>query len=137
MRVLRRLGRCTRGAAMLEFALLAPVFLMALFGVIEGSRLVWTQQTISEVAYATARCMSVSANCDTLAEQSSFAVARASSYGITVTAANVTPQGGVDCNGFANSNQVTVTENFDSVLNGFVPNFPATVSASSCFPVLS
>ena len=39
------------GAAIIEFALLAPVFFLFLFGTVEGSRLLWTQQTLEEVAY--------------------------------------------------------------------------------------
>ena len=137
MKVLRRLLHCAKGATMVEFALLAPVFFLALFGVIEGSRLVWTQQTMAEVAYATARCMSVSSQCADSSAQQGFAVDRAGAYGVAILAADVTPESGVNCNGFPNSSKVTLTSPFNSVLDGFVPAFPDTLSAESCFPVLS
>ena len=74
---LASLRRCNAGATAVEFALLAPIFFMMLFGLIEFSRMAWTKQTIGDVAYATARCMSVSSSCNTSALQKSYAVSRA------------------------------------------------------------
>lgn len=134
---LGKLLKCQMGATMIEFALLAPMFFLVLFGTIEGARVMWTQQTLDEVAYSTARCMSVSSACDTSAAQQSFAVARASGYGLSVSSASVTPQLDVTCRGFPNSSRVTITHTFTSVMDGFVPVFPAQLQVESCYPTLS
>ncbi|UXT20447.1 pilus assembly protein [Agrobacterium tumefaciens] len=47
------------GATAVEFALVAPVFLLMLFGMIEFARLFWTTHALHETAIATARCMGI------------------------------------------------------------------------------
>jgi len=122
---------------MVEFALIAPAFFMMLFGLVEFSRLAWMQQTLDEVAYSTARCMSVQTSCSTLATQRSHAVDRAAGYGITVTSANVTPATNTTCKTYAGSNSVTITANFNSPVTGMIPGLSRTLTARACFPVLS
>jgi len=126
-----------RGLAVTEFALLAPVFMIAMFGLIETSRVLWTKQTLDEVAYATARCTAVSASCDGLANLRSFATTRGAGYGVTIPTNNVTMTDNTTCNGLPNSKQVDITMTFTSVMDGFVPSFPVTLQARGCFPVLS
>ncbi len=124
------------GSVVTDFALVAPVLFLLLFGVIEGSRLLWTQQTLEEVAYSTARCMSVSTSCADETERRSFAVARASSFGIGVTNESITTQSGVTCRGFPNSSRVAIRHGFDSVMTGFLPGWEGLVTVESCYPVL-
>ncbi|WP_395396618.1 TadE/TadG family type IV pilus assembly protein [Novosphingobium sp. BL-8A] len=52
-----------RGATLIEFAIVAPVFILMLIGLIETGRFLWSQHVLKDVAFATVRCMSVSANC--------------------------------------------------------------------------
>nr|WP_237437524.1 TadE/TadG family type IV pilus assembly protein [Alteraurantiacibacter aestuarii] len=129
--------RCELGATIVEFALVAPVFFIFLFGTIETSRLVWMQQTLDEVAYSTARCISVSSSCDTATEQRDYAVSRASGYGIGVANGNVAPQVDVTCRGFPGSSRVKITHAFDSVMGGLVPVFPSQIVVEGCYPTLS
>ena len=136
MTTLKRLARCGAGAAILEFALLAPVFLMMLFGIIEFSRLAWTRQTLDEVAFSTARCMSVETSCGTTDMQRSYAISRAADYGIALSAANVTISGNASCNGYGASNTVTISKSFASPAKGLIPALPDEVTSSACFPVL-
>lgn len=136
MIALPRLLQCARGATVVEFALIAPVLFLVMFGIIEGSRMVWTRQTLEEVAYATARCMSVDTACATQSDQQTYATTQAGGYGVTIVAADVAPQINVACNGFAGSSKVTITHTFDSVLDGMVPGFSGSLTAESCFPVL-
>lgn len=136
MRRLRRLTDCTKGATVLEFALVAPVFLMLLFGIIDGSRLFWTKKTLDEVAFSTARCISVSSTCDTTAKQKAYAVQRARSYGIRVTTADVAIGTKVTCRSQSNSNRVTITTGFASGLRGLLP-MPKTLNTVGCFPVVA
>lgn len=137
MIALRHLRACIRGTTATEFALIAPVFFTILFGVVEGSRMVWTQQTLDEVAYATARCMAVDTACDSTTEQQAFAVARATGYGVAITSGQVTPSNTATCGGIANSNGVTIDFAFSSPVSGLIPGMPRTVQAKSCYPTLS
>lgn len=129
--------QCRSGAAIIEFALLAPVVLMLLFGVIETSRFLWTQQRLDEVAFSTARCMSVSPDCASIGGQRDFAVERALHHGIAIDGSQVVPAAGAACNGFGNSSIITIDTGFSSVMTGFVPGFPKNVRASACYPAIS
>ena len=132
----RALLRSDHGAAALEFGLLAPVFLMMMLGLFEGGRMFWTRQVVSEVAYSTARCMSVNTACNTATLQKNYAVDRARRYGVRIVAANVTPVANTTCRSQTGSNSVTVSVAFTSAARGFVP-LPATLSSTACFPVLT
>ena len=136
MRRMRRISSCEKGATVVEFALLAPVFLTFLFGTIEGSRIMWTKHTLDEVAFATARCMSVSTACETQGAQQAFARDRAADYGIDIALADVTLKANADCRGFPDSSRVTITHQFDSVMGGIMPDLAAKLEADSCFPQL-
>lgn len=136
MAFLRSMRADETGSMMTDFALVAPMFFMLLFGIIEGSRLLWTQQTLEEVAYSTARCMSVSSNCDDDTARQEFASERALNYGIGITSASITVESDVTCRGFPNSSRVAINHNFDSVMKGFIPGFQGQVVVESCYPVL-
>src|SRR5215212_9768522 len=51
----RRTARAGRGQAMVEFALVAPVFFLLLFGIIEGGRFILYYQTLNNAAREGAR----------------------------------------------------------------------------------
>ena len=58
-----------RGVTAVEFALVAPVFMMFMFLIIDGGRAVWTYQTLQEVASNSARCAALGlTGCKTQAE---------------------------------------------------------------------
>lgn len=124
------------GSVVTDFALVAPVLFLLLFGVIEGSRMLWTKQTLEEVAYSTARCMSVSTSCGDDSARQTYAVNRAARYGIGVLGASVTTQSNVTCRGFPNSSRVAINHQFSSVVTGFIPSFEGQMQVESCFPVL-
>lgn len=130
------LARCRRGVTAVEFALVAPVFMMLLFGLIEGGRMLWLKQTLNEVAFSTARCMSVGTDCPTLAQQRAYAVTRAAGYGVTIAAADITITANTSCDGNANANRIAITERFNSPVLGLLPMLPSTVAAHACFPTL-
>ena len=136
MTLIQKLRGDEQGVSTLEFAVLAPAFLTLIFGTIEGSRIVWTKNTLDEVAFATARCMSVSLACETETQQQNFAVDRATAYGIAIEAADVTATADADCNGFPDSSRITITHDFSSVMGGFMPDMTAELEADSCFPQL-
>ena len=128
--------RDRRGAAVLEFALLAPVFLASLFVIIEGGRLVWMQQLLRQTAFSAVRCAAIdTVNCATEAQRKNYAVARAARSGTRITASAVTITPGAVCNGNGGSNQVTISVPFNSPVAGLL-GVPATVTASACFPAI-
>lgn len=132
----RRLAIDRRAATAVEFALLAPVFLGMMFGIIEGSRFLWIRQSLGEVAFSTARCASVSADCRTSASRVAYATARAQSYGQTVTAADVEVTANTTCNATGGMVRAVVSTRFDSPAVGLLPSIPAEVSGMGCYPVL-
>lgn len=134
MTALYKLRRCCGGATVLEFALVAPVFLFLLFAIVDGSRIFWLKKTIDEVAFSTARCMSISAACKEIAQQKSYAVQRAASYGVRIAADDVTLATNAICRSRAASNRVTIQAAFVSGTQGFLP-LPSTLTATACFPV--
>lgn len=136
MNFLTRLRRCTRGSALVEFAILAPVFFMMLFGLIEWGRAYWTMQTLEEVAFNTARCMAVEADCATEQARRDFAVNRAADYSIAIQPGNVTASSGVTCRSQSGSHEVSITAGFSSPLSSF-GIVPGTMTVQSCFPVFS
>jgi hypothetical protein len=128
---------CTRGAATVELALLAPAVFLLLIGTIELSRMAWTKQTLDEVAYSTARCMAVSGSCGTATAQKTYAVSRAAAYGVVIADTAVTPASAVDCNGFPDSQRIIIDAPVTSVLTGFIPSLPSTIRSQACFPRLT
>lgn len=57
--VLRCVGRCERGAGLVEFALIAPVLILLSIGVIEAARAVSAQAAITHAAKETVRFAAV------------------------------------------------------------------------------
>jgi hypothetical protein len=57
----RRLGAWRRGQNLVEFALVLPIFLLLLFGMIDVGRLVYQNSTLSQAAREAARVASVEA----------------------------------------------------------------------------
>ena len=60
-RIWRRLAREEIGGAVVEFALVAPTFLMFIFLILDGGRMIFTKQSLDEVTTATARCVAIQA----------------------------------------------------------------------------
>ncbi len=134
---LSKLRQCNKGSTIVEFALVAPAFVMIIFGIIEASRVFWIKQTLDEVAYSTARCMSVSSTCDGTGAPQSYAIARARGYSISLTAPQVVSVNGTACKGTTGANSVTITKNIGSPMGGLIPQMPSTLRATACFPTLS
>lgn len=128
--------RDERGATVIEFALILPLLLMALFGLIEGARLVWMNQALDQAAYSTARCRTVANTaCDSVAKQIAFAVQRAKANGVTLNPANVVIDPAATCGGSSGALLVTLTVSFASPAGKLLP-LPQTVRGRSCVPVL-
>jgi len=133
---MKGLLRCRRGAAIVEFALLAPALLAMIFGIIELGRVLWMRQTLDTIAFATARCTAIDSACDTGAEQLAYALAQAGGYGVAVGVAGVSVAGDTSCNGYPDSAAARIEAPFASPLVGLVPGLPALIAGEACYPRL-
>lgn len=143
LRALSTLGRAANGATLVEFALVAPVFLALLFGTLEFGRALWTQQALQETAIAGARCMALpQSGCATAAYAYSSAdtiiyiQGVASQWGISLPSANITQNNAATCGGASGFSQVELTFTFQSVVPNLVQIATGGIplSATACFP---
>lgn len=122
-----RIWRDQRGATALEFALLAPVFVLLIFGIIALGMLFWTQVGLQHGVQMAARCASVNTVlCPGSDPNAITAYATQQALGLSLPAST-----------FAHSvpacgNQVSAsyTFQFPAILN----LNPLTLTAQSCFP---
>jgi Flp pilus assembly protein TadG len=133
----RPLASDAAGATAIEFALLAPVFLLLLFGLIEVGRLVWVKQVLTETAYSAARCAALASPCKTASDVQGYVVARGLRWGLQISASQAGYTASTTCDGNSGSAQVTIQYTFASPLAGFLPVLPTSVQAHGCFPRLS
>ena len=113
------------GATAIEFAILAPLLLTVLIGVIEFGRVLWAQNALEYAVAEAARCMSVDPSlCGTRRETQDFA---ATSSGMTFPH-SIFLVGAAPC-----GNKVLASYPFTFV-TGLFP-YSITLTAQSCFPV--
>ena len=79
--ILRRFRDDTDGATALEFGLTAPAFVMAIFGVVQGGLILWTQLGLQQAVELGARCASVNSTlCSSTSDIQNYAAQK--TYGI-------------------------------------------------------
>lgn len=136
---MRRLATCRRGVTAVEFALVAPPFLCLLFLLLDGGRMLFTQQALNELAAAAARCAAVKpADCDSGDKVKTWAVGRAGRLsGLSISTGMVTVSNPTQCNSVANMAQVTIAMPYVRSTTALLPgNTSANLTASACFPVV-
>ena len=107
-----RACRNRRGAAVVEFAVVAPLFFLLIFGIIEFGRMVMVQQILTNASREGARRAVVeSASGDEVETYVNNYLSNASVAGATIT---ITPSN-LDSAGFGDPVTVTVSIPFDSV----------------------
>lgn len=90
---LRRINRDERGAIIVEFAILAPIFLIMVIGIIDFGRLFWIKSTMQFAVEETARYAMVNSDATT-DDLEAYAEGEASTLsGITFTASTSTSDG--------------------------------------------
>lgn len=135
---MRRLFGDIRGVTAVEFALVAPTFLMFMFLMIDGARMTWTYQTLQEVATSSARCAALGATgCTSAAQVQSYAVARAAASGVPLTAAAVTLTSAQTCSSVAGMTKVVISSSYQGATTKLLPSTLATMNTESCFPTAS
>lgn len=126
------------GSAATEFALVAPAFLMFLFLILEGGRMIFAKQALNELAVATARCAAIkSPGCTTVAATQSWAAARGVTRSmLSITAASVAVTPTMACNGQSNMTQATITMAYRKGAMTLLPQsvVPANLVSTACFP---
>jgi Flp pilus assembly protein TadG len=136
------------GAAIIEFAVLAPMFLALIFGSIEYGRLLWTQQALQQAAIAGARCMAIahgaiqSSSCASGGTYSSSSTKTyietiASGWGLSVHDSDITLDNtGAGCGGTSGLVEVTITNNFNTPVPQIVllAAGGTVLTANACYP---
>ena len=122
-----------RGAAAIEYAVVLPVLLIFVLGIMDTGRLLWAYVTIYRATEVAARCAIIAAavptavNCTTSAKTQTYAVAAA--WGLTIGAAAFTvsnPACGM---------QVHASYTFDSYIFSFAaPSKTIPLTATVCYP---
>ena len=125
-----RLWRAQSGATALEYALVLPMLLLFIIGIIDVSRLLWTYTTLTRATEAAARCGAVDkTNCGTITAIVSRAVTEA--WGLTIASsafAVTTPACGV---------QVVGSYDFVWAIPTLATTTPLgtiTLKATACYP---
>jgi len=73
------------GAAAVEYAVILPVFLVLVLGIMDTGRLLWAYTTLNNATEAAARCYAINApSCTTSAAVQTYAVTQA--WGLTISA---------------------------------------------------
>ena len=132
--MIRALLHDTRGGSVVEFALVAPTFLMCVFMLLDGGRMLFAKQSLNELATATARCYAIkSTNCPDAATAKTWAINR----GLTrenLAVNDVTFATACD-SGLAGT-KVTVTTTFKKGAMSLLPQSvaPSTLTSIACFP---
>lgn len=126
-----------RGAAAIEFAIVLPILLLCVLGLIEFGRAVWTQATLDYVVQTSARWAAVqcATSCPSPSTIQSRAASQSQGFGLTVDESNFpSPDTGAACGAGITGVQVTASLPFDWLVPALLP-YSTTLSASACFPV--
>jgi Flp pilus assembly protein TadG len=130
-----------RGAGAVEFALLAPTFLMFLFLLLDGGRMMFAKQSLNELATATARCMATKqATCADPSSTRNWAVSRGLARGnLQLTSNNVTINTAATCGGVSNMIQATISMPWKKGAMMLLPQSvaPGSLTATACFPTIT
>ena len=137
IRAFRRLGWDEIGGATVEFALVAPTFLMFIFLILDGGRMIFAKQSLNEVATATARCAALAATgCSDHTSAENWAIARGEARD-NLNLSSATVELGVTCNAVANMAKATVSVAWKKGAMGLLPQSvaPSTLTSVACFPI--
>jgi len=117
------------GATAVEFALVAPVMIVMIFGILEFGRAAWTLNALNFAVESAARCAAIDQNnCATAVQIQNHAAGFAAGLAIPPSTFTVSTQ---TC-----GKQVVATFAFISVAP-IVASLPITLSARACYPTPS
>jgi Flp pilus assembly protein TadG len=125
------LGRAKDGVTAIEFALLLPLFVLLLGGIIEFGDALFCQLALQHAVTAAARCATVSASagstpdCSTAGNVETFAARQAYGLHLAASVFAATSAPGFNC--------VTARYPYGFALP-LLPSFALTLTARSCYP---
>jgi len=106
---LKKIRSDTSGGVAIEFAILGALFISLVLGVMEYARIMWIQQALQDVAFDTARCMTVDTlKCNDLNAVVEEAIVIGQEVGIDLSDAQLTPTSNEICHNYE-ANIVTIT----------------------------
>ena len=146
--ILKQLCHTRRGVTALEFAVVAPVLMMLMFGTIEFGRLLWTMQGLQTTAVEAARCMGIlasscaSSGAYSSGNTTSYIETTAAAWGISLTSSNLTlvtrdstNTGCAPTGGTLTVSEVTITYTFQTVVPGLLSMLSSkALQGHACFP---
>lgn len=128
----RRLVRERQGVAIIEFALLMPLFVIIVIGIIELGQMLWTQTALQHAVEMAARCASINTTtCGTSATIQTYAVGQ--TYGMTLPNSTFTATTSTCGNTGKTGNLVTASYGF-ALKIPYVTSQTVTLLAQSCYP---
>lgn len=120
-----RLRHDCGGNAAIEFAIGAPILLLAMLTVVELGRIMWTQNALHYSVEEAARCYTIDTTiCSSTSTTASWAAAHSGVPNLTATDFTVSTQ--------ACGTQVSASYLFPFLTK--LVSYPLTLSAKSCFP---
>lgn len=123
------LWACRLGATAVEFAIVMPIFLAMVLGVVEISRAMWIKATMQYAAEQTTRYFMVNNN-KTTAELETYAQARFLELGMASIVASVTYTATQDTSTDPDNMTITLTYSFEALVS-FIPVPDVTLSATA------
>ncbi len=142
MTVRRTLRKDERGAAAVEFALVAVPLLLVLFGIIEYGRLQWTRSAMESVANSGARCIGIGqVECSVsgvynAAKAQTFILETATELSLQLSSSDIAINNTATCNGVSGFAEVSLTHTFETALPFIFGQMSTGVplTAAVCFP---
>lgn len=125
-RSLRRFRRCEGGVSALEFALVAPLFFLLLFGIVEFGRLAWIRTSLQFAADEASRYALISSGAST-SQITDYARARVSGVDPSLVTVNVTQE----ASGGRTFVVVDLSYNFSFVAENLLPYGPISLVGRS------
>jgi Flp pilus assembly protein TadG len=123
----RGLASDARGATLIEFALLLPLFIALVVGIMQVGHVLWIQTALQHAVEMAARCASVNAtSCGTVAQVQAYAATQA--YGVILPVDTFTASA-APC-----GNQVVASYDFAFQM-GLFASPSVNLSARSCYPL--
>jgi Flp pilus assembly protein TadG len=123
---LKRVGANDEGSSAVEFAMVAPVLIVMLFGVLEFGRALWTQSMLDFAVEQASRCATI--NTTTCGSASAIAT-----YAESQTAPLNLPAATFTATTPACGNQVRASYAFSFITPRLFP-YSITLTSQSCFP---
>jgi len=123
---LRRLRRADAGSSAVEFAMVAPILILMLFGVFEFGRALWTQSMLDFAVEQASRCATI--NTTTCGSPSAIAT-----YASQQTSPLNLPAATFTASSPACGNQVRASYAFTFITPQLFP-YSITLTSQSCYP---